>query len=59
MRYVIFGLVLALALTVGNIGDNPETGPVPDAQAMGPQYEPHGLRLAMGPQYEPEGLRVA
>jgi len=59
MRYVTLGLVLALALTIGNVGDQPETGPLPDAQAMGPSYEPHGLRLAMGPQYEPGGLRLA
>lgn len=60
MRYVILGLVFALALAVGSAGGTVETGSVSESQvAMGPHMEPNGLSLAIGPQMEPNGLSLA
>ena len=60
MRHVILGLLLALTLTIGIVSSTVETELAAESQvAMGPQFEPHGLRLAMGPLCEPNGLRLA
>jgi len=50
MRYVIWGLVLALTLTIGIVGGTVDTGP---------SFEPNGHQLAIGPHFEPQGFSAA
>ncbi len=58
MRYLTLGLILALSLIIFALPA--ATGNHAAPAKRGPAIvEPHGLWLAMGPIYEPGGVRLA